>query len=79
MILLKVRTALQINFLEFFEVLLGCAEVKNANGVRTAQHSQCELGDPDGNSSGAQGSSPILSQLASLQVSEHGQEVTQLS
>ncbi|XP_060795716.1 radial spoke head 10 homolog B [Neoarius graeffei] len=58
---------LEISFLEFFEVLLGCAEVKNANGVRTAQHSQCELGDPDGNSSGAQGSSPILSQLASLQ------------
>ncbi|XP_026771523.3 radial spoke head 10 homolog B isoform X2 [Pangasianodon hypophthalmus] len=59
---------LEITFLEFFEALLGCAEVKNTDGFRTAQHRQCELGYPVETSSRDQmKNSPILSQLASPQ------------
>ncbi|XP_076856377.1 radial spoke head 10 homolog B isoform X2 [Brachyhypopomus gauderio] len=39
---------LEINFLEFFEALLSCAVVKRIHGIRTAQHSQCELGEQGG-------------------------------
>ncbi|XP_058261862.1 radial spoke head 10 homolog B isoform X3 [Hemibagrus wyckioides] len=57
---------LEINFLEFFEALLVCAEVKNANGVGAAQHRQCELGNPDETPTRDQmRNSPIPSQLAS--------------
>uniref|UniRef100_A0A4W4FA68 Radial spoke head 10 homolog B n=1 Tax=Electrophorus electricus TaxID=8005 RepID=A0A4W4FA68_ELEEL len=34
---------LEITFLEFFEALLSCAEVKRICGIRTAQQSQCGL------------------------------------
>lgn len=70
--MLNVRTIFQITFLEFFEALLGCAEVKNTHGVGTAQHRQCEMGYPDQTSPGDQmKNSLILSQLASAQVCAH--------
>ncbi|XP_026993526.2 radial spoke head 10 homolog B isoform X2 [Tachysurus fulvidraco] len=57
---------LEIHFLEFFEALIGCAEVKNIHGVGTAQHRQYELRYPDETPTGDQmKNSPFLSQLAS--------------
>ncbi|KAF4085230.1 hypothetical protein AMELA_G00114530 [Ameiurus melas] len=59
---------LEITFLEFFEALLGCAEVKNTHGARTAQPRQCDLGYHDETTSRDQmKNSSILNQLASPQ------------
>ncbi|XP_053496261.1 radial spoke head 10 homolog B isoform X1 [Ictalurus furcatus] len=59
---------LEITFLEFFEALLGCAEVKNTHGVGTAQPRQCDLGYHDETTSRDQmKNSPILIRLASPQ------------
>ncbi|KAI5623152.1 radial spoke head 10-like B, partial [Silurus asotus] len=37
-----INLELEITFLEFFEALLACAEVKNTQGIGTAQCKQCE-------------------------------------
>ncbi|XP_062859246.1 radial spoke head 10 homolog B isoform X2 [Trichomycterus rosablanca] len=61
---------LEITFLEFFEALLGCAEVKKTHLVKTAEHSQSELSDPDETirtSTNEMKASPFPSQLASPQ------------
>lgn len=76
---MNVRTVLQITFLEFFEALLGCAEVKNTHGVGTAQPRQCDLGYHETTSEDQMKNSPIMIQLASPQVSDDVQEMIWLS
>lgn len=78
--LLNVRTVLQITFLEFFEALLACAEVKNTHEVGTAQHRRCESSYSDQTSSRDQmKNTPDLHTLASPQVSANVQEMLCLS